>query len=32
MSELSHIVESFMRLEFQSVDVHMKCVNKKNKM
>ena len=32
MSELSHIVESFMRLEFQSVDVHIKCVDKLNKM
>ena len=32
MSELSHIVESFMRLEFQPVDVHTKCVDKINKM
>jgi ribose 5-phosphate isomerase B len=32
MSELSHIVESFMRLEVQPVDVHMKCVDKINKM
>ena len=32
MSELSHIVESFMRLEFQPVDVHMKCVDKINNM
>ena len=32
MSELSHIVESFMRLEFQPVDIHMKCVDKINKM
>ena len=32
MSELSHIVESFMRLEFQPVDVHVKNVDKINKM
>lgn len=32
MSEMSHIVESFMRLEFQPVDVHMKCVDKINKI
>ena len=32
MSEISHIVESFMRLEFQPVDVHIKCVDKINKM
>ena len=32
MTELSHIVESFMRLEFQPVDVHTKCVDKINKM
>ena len=32
ISELSHIVESFMRLEFQPVDVHLKIVDKINKM
>lgn len=32
MSEMSHIVESFMRLEFQPVDVHVKIVDKINKM
>ena len=32
MSELSHIVESFMRLEFQPVNIHTKCVDKINKM
>ena len=32
MSEISHIVESFMRLEFQPVDVHVKIVDKINKM
>ena len=32
MSELSHIVESFLRLEFQPVNIHTKCVDKINKM
>ena len=32
IAELSHIVESFMRLEFQPVDVHVKIVDKINKM
>ena len=32
MSEMSHIVESFMRLEFQPVDVHVKIVDKINKI
>jgi ribose 5-phosphate isomerase B len=32
MSELSHIVESFMRLEFKPVDVHVKNVDKINKI
>ena len=32
MSELSHIVESFMRLEFQPVDIHIKNLDKINKM
>jgi ribose 5-phosphate isomerase RpiB len=32
MSEMSHIVESFMRLEFQPVDVHVKNVDKITKM
>jgi hypothetical protein len=32
MFEMSHIVESFMRLEFQPIDVHVKNVDKINKM
>jgi len=31
-TDMINIVESYMRLEFQSVDIHMKCVEKIDKM